>query len=77
MINNNISFLIPQDFYYLKRGGRINKTAASLGGLLKLNIVLIQSEDGKSLSNGNVEKIEMTVGSTTLKVKIKEIILID
>ena len=50
MINNNMSFLIPQDFDYLKRGGRINKTAASLGGLLKLNIVLIQSEDGKSLS---------------------------
>ena len=50
MINNNMSFLIPQDFDYLKRGGRINKTAASLGGLLKLNIVLIQSEDGKSLA---------------------------
>lgn len=50
MIHNNMSFLIPQDFDYLKRGGRINKTAASLGGLLKLNIVLIQSEDGKSLS---------------------------
>ena len=26
----------------------------------------------KEISNGNIEKIEMTVGSTTLKVKVKD-----
>lgn len=49
LINRSISFLIPQDFDYLKRGGRISKAAGALGGLLKLVVVMKQSEDGKSL----------------------------
>lgn len=48
-IQNSVSFLIPQDFEFLRRGGRCSKVAASLGGLLKLVIVMKQSDDGKQL----------------------------
>ncbi len=43
------SFLMPQDFGYLKRGGRTTPLAATLGGFLKLKPVLIATEDGKRL----------------------------
>lgn len=48
-INHSISFLIPQDFEFLKRGGRCSAMSASLGGLLKLTVVMKQSDDGKML----------------------------
>lgn len=48
-IKSSISFLIPQDFEFLKRGGRCSKIAASLGGIMKLTIVMKQSDDGKQL----------------------------
>ena len=48
-IESSISFLIPQDFEFLKRGGRCSALSASLGGLLKLTVVMKQSEDGKML----------------------------
>lgn len=43
------SFLIPSDFGYLKRGGRLTPFAANIGGLLKLIPVLVQTEDGRRL----------------------------
>lgn len=56
IIDSSISFLIPQDFDYLKRGGRCSKAAASLGGLLKLVIVMGQSNDGKSLEKHAISR---------------------
>ncbi len=44
-----ISFLLPQDFGYLKRGGRMTPLAATLGGLLKIQPVVTQTPDGKKL----------------------------
>lgn len=43
------SFLIPQDFSFLKRGGRLKPAAASIGGLLKLKPVMQQVEQGTRL----------------------------
>lgn len=43
------SFLLPNDFNYLKRGGRCTPIAAALGGLLKLQPVVKQTADGKRL----------------------------
>ncbi len=43
------SFLIPSDFGYLKRGGRLTPFAANIGGLLKLIPVLKQTDDGRRL----------------------------
>ncbi|MBQ4343603.1 MAG: DegV family protein [Erysipelotrichaceae bacterium] len=48
-IETSISFLLPQDFGYLKRGGRLTPLAATLGGLLKIQPVMIQTEDGRRL----------------------------
>lgn len=43
------SFLIPQDFGFLSRGGRLTPLAAKIGGLLKIVPVMMQTEDGKRL----------------------------
>lgn len=55
-IDSSISFLIPQDFGYLKRGGRCSKVAAELGGLLKLIIVMKQSKDGTALEKHSLAR---------------------
>lgn len=43
------SFLIPQDFSFLKRGGRLTPVAAALGSVLKLKPVMKLTEDGKRI----------------------------
>ncbi len=60
------SFLIPSDFDYLKRGGRLTPFAANIGGLLKLIPVLKQTEDGRrlekhALARGMKNAIESTI----------------
>ncbi|WP_288162779.1 DegV family protein [Dubosiella newyorkensis] len=41
-IQTEVSFLIPQDFSFLKRGGRVSSFEAVLGGILKLLPVMIR-----------------------------------
>lgn len=60
------SFLIPQDFGYLKRGGRLTPIAATIGGLLKIIPVMTTTKDGKRLEKFTMKK--------TFKSAIKEII---
>lgn len=55
-MDHSISYLIPQDFDYLKRGGRCSKAAASVGGLLKLVAVMKLSEDGTILEKGVIAR---------------------
>jgi len=43
------SFLIPQDFGFLKRGGRLTPVAAALGTVLKLKPVMTLTKDCKKL----------------------------
>lgn len=45
----DLSFLIPFDFQFLLRGGRVRQIEAGLGGLLKLIPVMQKQEDGKAL----------------------------
>ena len=45
------SFLIPQDFSFLKRGGRLTPVAAALGSVLKLKPVMKLTEDGTRIDN--------------------------
>lgn len=47
--NTAISFLLPQDFNFLKRGGRLTPFAATLGGFLRIQPILTQTEDGTRL----------------------------
>lgn len=48
------SFLLPQDFNFLKRGGRLTTVAATLSGLLKLQPVVTQTTDGTRLDRFTV-----------------------
>ena len=65
-IKSTRSFLIPQDFSFLKRGGRLTPLAATIGGLLKIIPVMKTTEDGTRLEKFAVKK--------TMKGAIKEII---
>ena len=60
------SFLIPQDFDFLRRGGRLTPFAAKFGGLLHLKPILVQTEDGKRLDKFAVKR--------TLKSSVKMIV---
>lgn len=43
------SFLIPQDFDYLRRGGRLSPIAATLSGVLKIKPIVTQTEGSEVL----------------------------
>ena len=60
------SFLIPQDFEFLKRGGRMTPLAATIGGMLKIVPVLTQTPDGKRLEKFTIKK--------SFKGAVKEIV---
>jgi len=53
---NHESFLIPQDFGYLKRGGRLTPMAATLGTILKLKPIMTQTPDGRQLEKLGVKR---------------------
>lgn len=65
LADNNISFLIPSDFDFLKRGGRLTPAAAAILGMLKIYPVMTQTEDGRRL-----EKFAM---KRTLKAAVNEV----
>ena len=44
-IESSVSFVIPEDFDFLKRSGRLTPVAAKIGGALKLLPVLTQTKD--------------------------------
>lgn len=48
-IDNTRSFLLPQDFGFLKRGGRLTPLAATMAGLLKIQPIMTQTPDGRQL----------------------------
>lgn len=55
-IKTEVSFLIPVDFDFLKRGGRISKAVAGLGNLLHLIICMRKSDDGKVLEKHSISR---------------------
>ena len=48
-LDKSKSFLIPNDFDYLVRGGRLSPLVGKIGGLIKLVPVMTLAEDKKSL----------------------------
>lgn len=64
-IKNCKSFLMPQDFSFLKRGGRLTPLAATVGGLLKIVPVMTLSEDRKRIEKFAVGR---TYGAAISKV---------
>lgn len=54
--NHNVSYLIPQDFGFLKRGGRLTPMAATLGSVLKLKPIMTQVDHGRRLDKLGVKR---------------------
>lgn len=50
------SFLIPNDFSFLKRGGRLTPLSATIGGLLKIVPVMTLTEDKSKLEKFTVKR---------------------
>lgn len=50
------SFLIPQDFAFLRRGGRLTPMAAAIGSILKIKPVMTQTPDGKKLDKFTIKR---------------------
>ena len=66
------SFLIPQDFSFLRRGGRLTPVAAAIGSLLKLKPILHLTRDGKRLDKFGVKRtMSSAVGSILKHVREK------
>lgn len=55
-IESHESFLIPQDFAFLRRGGRLTPMAAAFGSVLKLKPIMMQTPDGKKLDKYGVKR---------------------
>lgn len=57
--DHEISYLIPKDFDYLLRNGRLDRISATIGGLLNLTAAVKKTPDGKRLTKftkGRTEK---------------------
>lgn len=64
------SFLIPQDFAFLKRGGRLTPMAATLGSMLKLKPIMTLTEDCKKLDKFAVKRtMKAAVGAVVDHLK--------
>ena len=50
------SFLIPQDFDFLRRGGRLTPVAAAIGSVLKLKPIMTLTEDCKRLDKFGIKR---------------------
>ena len=61
------SFLIPQDFEFLKRGGRLKPAAATIGGLLRIKPIMKLVDGGKRLDKFSIARSEDGVINTILK----------
>jgi len=56
MMENHKSFLIPSDFDYLRRGGRLSPLVSFVGKTIRLVPVLTQSDDGRQLTMAGVKR---------------------
>lgn len=57
MASTAYSYLLPEDFDFLRRGGRLTPLAAKFVSLIKANPTLVQTEDGRKL-----EKLKIARG---------------
>lgn len=56
MMASDVSYLMPADFDYLRRGGRLSPLVSLVGKTIKLAPVLTQSEDGRQLVMSAVKR---------------------
>ena len=55
-VTHGESFLIPQDFDFLRRGGRLTPMAAAIGSVLKLKPIMTLTEDCKRLDKFGIKR---------------------
>lgn len=55
-IESSVSFVIPEDFEFLKRSGRLTAFTAKLGGTLKLLPVLTQTKDKTRITPVSIKR---------------------
>ena len=55
-VNNSISFVVPEDFEFLKRSGRLTAITARVGGALKLLPILTQTDDRRRIKPIGVKR---------------------
>lgn len=68
------SFLIPQDFGFLKRGGRLTPLAATFGSVLKLKPVMTLTSDSKRLDKFAMGRtLSSAINGIIKHMKAKEI----
>ena len=68
------SFLIPQDFDFLRRGGRLTPVAAAIGSVLKLKPIMTLTEDCKRLDKFGVKRtMKAAVGAVIDHLKTREL----
>jgi len=60
------SFLIPQDFAFLKRGGRLAPMTANIGAVLKLKPIMTLTEDGRQLKIFGIKRTMKSAVSTII-----------
>ena len=63
---NTESFLIPQDFSFLKRGGRLTPLAAATGIVLKLKPIMKLTEDGTRLDKFGVKRTMISAAQSII-----------
>ena len=64
------SYLIPQDFAFLKRGGRLTPATAALGSVLKLKPIMTLTEDCRKLDKFGIKRtMKAAVGAVVDQLK--------
>lgn len=66
-VEHSISFVIPEDFEFLKRSGRLTAITARVGGVLKLLPILTQTDDRRRIKPIGVKRswkaaVEVIIG---------------
>ena len=61
------SFLIPQDFDFLRRGGRLAPAVATFGSILKLKPIMTQTPDGKQLDKFAIKRTLKSAFATIIE----------
>ena len=56
LIDSSVSFVIPEDFEFLKRSGRLTPLTAKVGGALKLLPILTQTKDRKRIAPVGIKR---------------------
>lgn len=55
-VETSVSFVIPADFEFLKRSGRLTPLAAKLGAMIKIVPVLTQTKDWKKITPFTIKR---------------------